>query len=733
MSAAPAPAQTQTPAKVDFVRDVQPLFQQYCLGCHGPSLQMNGFRLDRRSDAMRGGTIPVIGPGNSAGSRMYLRLTGSQYGQQMPPTGALKPEQVAIVKAWIDQGAVWPDEVAGDAAPTPADAGAVKLNEALRRGDRAAFAAALRDSPASANRGGVAGVTPLMSATIYGDVKDMQLLLDSGADPNIRNEAAATALMWAVPDRAKTTLLLDRGADVNAKSKDGRTPLLIAAGHGGSSAVVTMLLDKGADPSAQAPALFGVTNPLTEATTTGDRALFQLLVDRGANLAKAGPGAIAFATLTQCEECLTQLLKASPPPFATIAAGITAPPLSTAQATRMLIEKGADVNARDPEGRPLLVAVASSDAAPVETFQAMLQRGVDVQAKDANGRTALDAALLRGQTPLVEALLKAGAMRGAPLPPAPSSFKPAASPRAAVTRSLPLLQRTDAAFLEKSGCVSCHNNTFTAVTLATARQRGVSVDAAMAAKSVATIGRYVESWRERALQNVGIPGDADTISYILIGLAAENHPADAATDAMALFVKGKQLPDGRWQSLAHRPPIESSNIEVTAASMRALQLYAPKVLQTAFDESIQRAAAWLRTAQPSSTEDRTFQLLGLAWAKADSKLTQSAARALIGAQRADGGWSQLPTMTSDAYATGQALAALVESGAARTTDAAFQRGVQFLLKTQLADGSWFVRSRAIPIQPQFDAAFPHGRDAWISAAATNWATRALTFAIARTN
>ena len=58
----------QPPGKVDFRRDIQPLFQEQCIGCHGPSQQMGGMRLDRRSSAMaiRGGT--TIGPGNAAGS-----------------------------------------------------------------------------------------------------------------------------------------------------------------------------------------------------------------------------------------------------------------------------------------------------------------------------------------------------------------------------------------------------------------------------------------------------------------------------------------------------------------------------------------------------------------------------------------------------------------------------------------------------------------------------------------
>src|SRR5215472_12688550 len=88
----------QIPARVDFRRDIQPLFQQNCIECHGPSQQMAGIRLDRRSSAMaiHGGTI--IGPGNSDGSLLYLRVSGTKVGQRMPPTGPLAAEQVARIK-----------------------------------------------------------------------------------------------------------------------------------------------------------------------------------------------------------------------------------------------------------------------------------------------------------------------------------------------------------------------------------------------------------------------------------------------------------------------------------------------------------------------------------------------------------------------------------------------------------------------------------------------------------
>src|SRR5262245_45350797 len=94
----PRDALAQNTAPVDFARDVQPLFKQHCVTCHGPTQQMSGFRLDRRRDAMKGGQTSVIGPGNGAGSKLYLRLIGSDYGLQMPPTGPLKAEQIQVIK-----------------------------------------------------------------------------------------------------------------------------------------------------------------------------------------------------------------------------------------------------------------------------------------------------------------------------------------------------------------------------------------------------------------------------------------------------------------------------------------------------------------------------------------------------------------------------------------------------------------------------------------------------------
>ena len=94
-------------------------------------------------------------------------------------------------------------------------------------------------------------------------------------------------------------------------------------------------------------------------------------------------------------------------------------------------------------------------------------------------------------------------------------------------------------------------------------------------------------------------------------------------------------------------------------------------------------------------------------------------------QRPDGGWAELPSLQSDAYATGQALFALNQAGELPVSNQVYRRGVRFLLRTQEEDGSWFVSKRAIPANNYFDAGFPHGESQYVSHGATCWATMAL--------
>ena len=100
-------------------------------------------------------------------------------------------------------------------------------------------------------------------------------------------------------------------------------------------------------------------------------------------------------------------------------------------------------------------------------------------------------------------------------------------------------------------------------------------------------------------------------------------------------------------------------------------------------------------------------------------------------QREDGGWSQLNSLQSDSYATGQSLYALNQTGQLKANDAAYQRGISFLLNTQLDDGSWKVISRSFPVIPFVETGFPHAKNQFISAAGTNWADMALLLAVSK--
>jgi hypothetical protein len=218
----------------------------------------------------------------------------------------------------------------------------------------------------------------------------------------------------------------------------------------------------------------------------------------------------------------------------------------------------------------------------------------------------------------------------------------------------------------------------------------------------------------------------------MLGLAADRYPADEITDAIAFHFAAQQRVNGSWHfGGSHRPPrppIEEGDIGRTALGIRTLRTYGLPGRKAEFDRRVERARSWLLEAKLATTDDRVMQILGLKWSDADPKAIARFAQDLIALQRADGGWAGNRHLASDAYATGETLYALHQGGVA-ASHAAYRKGVQYLMRTQIKDGSWFVRSRAPKFQPYFESGFPHGHDQWISAAATAWATAALSQAV----
>jgi hypothetical protein len=377
-----------------------------------------------------------------------------------------------------------------------------------------------------------------------------------------------------------------------------------------------------------------------------------------------------------------------------------------------LVAKGADLQRRDPSGSTVLMWAAFNEKGDPKIVEELLRRGFDVNAMNKAGETALTWASRRGSTAVVAALERAGASNQAAI-------------RDAAQRAIALLQKSGAEFVRVSGCVSCHHTSLPQMAVALARGRGLNVDEKTVQFATSATIAEIKPVQEQMLHNRDrFPDPPVSLSFTLLGLAADRYPADSTTDAMAQVVAMWQRPDGGFQSLPARPPIEGSHFAATALSLRAMQLYGKNS-----EEQVARAADWLSHSTPTTNEDAAMRMLGMSWAGAPAEELKAAAKSLLAEQRPDGGWAQLPGLETDAYATGQVLVALKWSGQLPASDAAYQRGLGFLLRTQFPDGSWRVRTRSFPVQPYKESGFPFGKDQWISATGTGWATMALTLAL----
>jgi len=114
------PSPTPDADPVDFARDVLPVLEAQCFECHGPQKARGRLRLDSRRAALKGGmTGPALIPGDSENSLLIRRVLGLDGEDRMPlDADPLPDDQVARLRAWIDQGAPWP----GEDEPTAADA-----------------------------------------------------------------------------------------------------------------------------------------------------------------------------------------------------------------------------------------------------------------------------------------------------------------------------------------------------------------------------------------------------------------------------------------------------------------------------------------------------------------------------------------------------------------------------------------------------------------------------------
>jgi hypothetical protein len=298
--------------------------------------------------------------------------------------------------------------------------------------------------------------------------------------------------------------------------------------------------------------------------------------------------------------------------------------------------------------------------------------------------------------------------------------------RAAVEKVLPLIENSGEAVFQNRGCISCHNNSLPAVAVGMAGKKGFSINRAQAEKELGFAVTTEKPYLDQMRLGSSIAGGSVTVGYTLMGMAAAGYRPDALTDSHIQYLSIAQYPDGAWRhTTSYRPPAEYSPIATTAVALLGIKLFPLPGRRAEFQERFNRAKEWLLSAKAWAGEEQSMQLVGLTAAGANGSERAPFVRALKAAQKEDGGWSQLPNLPSDAYATGQALYALHLAENLGMQDPVFESGINWLLRNQLSDGSWFAPARTVPIQPYFESGFPHGNNQWISDAASSWAVIAL--------
>lgn len=268
----------------------------------------------------------------------------------------------------------------------------------------------------------------------------------------------------------------------------------------------------------------------------------------------------------------------------------------------------------------------------------------------------------------------------------------------AVQKGLDFIAKDAVKWKNDHQCVSCHHAALTVWSMHEAKRAGRSVDEAVLAEMTKWMAESGEG-KSSQQRPEGRPKAINTKAlYFALALGSDPNPDPVSQEGlkkMLKTVKEDQLEDGSWQAWPEtRPPFfGGSDDSMTGIAILAASVSEAEQMRTVRD----RGVRWM-TETKSDDDPQSLALRLLIWLRVGKPREEcdQLAHKISSRQREDGGWSQAPEMTSDAWATGQALYALSNAGW-KPENSTIERGRGFLIRTQLEDGSWPMTSR--PTKP----------------------------------
>ena len=305
-----------------------------------------------------------------------------------------------------------------------------------------------------------------------------------------------------------------------------------------------------------------------------------------------------------------------------------------------------------------------------------------------------------------------------------------------VERAIGYLQTESAAWLKTRKCAACHHVPMPLWAFGEAERQGYVIDKRFLTETIESL----LGDRERLMASKIFPNPAEPpdprpqgrglnmgLPFLAVAAGSLTSFEEGQKQSLKLIAEEivrKQQPDGSWEYFAtlRRPPINESQTTDAAWIIMALAGETGPEAPESQRAALAKAIAWLDAAKLSDIhQDKVLKVLMGARSGKPRATMQTTIDELLALQRADGGWSQtIPELKSDAFATGQTLYALSLVGYTAERPE-IKCGIDFLVATQTADGSWPMISRSTPDGSPGSSKLLTP----ITCAATSWATLGL--------